>query len=127
MEKLAFVALGGAAGAVARYGVGMLSLRLLGPGWPYGTFAVNLLGGLAMGALVTVLALRGGGHQETWRLLAGVGLLGGFTTFSAFSLDVANMIGRKAWLDAGGYALASVAGSVIALFIGMALARRLLA
>ena len=127
MDRLLFVALGGAAGATARYGVGLLTLRLLGPGWPYGTLAVNLLGGLAMGALVTLLAMRGGSHPEAWRALLGVGVLGGFTTFSAFSLDVANMIERKAWLVAGGYALVSLVGSVVALFVGMARTRRLLA
>lgn len=127
MEKLLFVALGGAAGSMARYGVGLVTLRALGPRWPWGTLTVNLAGGMAMGALVTVLALRGGGDQERWRALLAVGLLGGFTTFSAFSLDVANMIQRKAWLEAGGYALLSVAGSVMALFIGMMLARRLAA
>ena len=70
---------------------------------------------------------RGGADQERWRLLLGVGVLGGFTTFSAFSLDMALMIERKAWIGAAGYALASVAGSVVALFAGMALMRRLLA
>jgi CrcB protein len=127
MERLLFVALGGAAGATARYGVGMLTLRWFGPNWPFGTFAVNLLGGLAMGVLVSWLALRGGGDQERWRLLLGVGVLGGFTTFSAFSLDMALMVERKAWIGAAGYALASVVGALIALFAGMALARRLLA
>ncbi|MDQ0462786.1 CrcB protein [Caulobacter ginsengisoli] len=127
MERLLFVALGGAAGAAARYGVGMLTLRWFGPGWPAGTFAVNLLGGLAMGMLATWLALRGGADQERWRLLLGVGVLGGFTTFSAFSLDMALMVERKAWIGAAGYALASVLGSLIALFAGMALMRRLLA
>ncbi len=125
MEKLLFVALGGAVGATARYGVGVMTLRWLGPAWPWGTLTVNLIGGLAMGLLVASLALRGGGDQERWRLLLGVGVLGGFTTFSAFSLDVANMIERKAWLDAAGYGAVSVAGSVAALFVGLILARKL--
>lgn len=127
MEKFLFVALGGAAGAVARYGVGMLTLRWLGPGWPWGTLTVNLVGGFMMGVLVSALALKGGGDQERWRLLLGVGVLGGFTTFSSFSLEVANMIQRKAWLDALGYASLSAAGSILALFLGLMLVRRLLA
>jgi CrcB protein len=127
MEKFLFVALGGATGAVARHAVGMLTLRWFGPGWPWGTLTVNLLGGFLMGVLVSALAFRGGGDQERWRLLLGVGVLGGFTTFSSFSLDVANMIQRKAWLDALGYASVSAVGSILALFLGLMAARRLLA
>jgi len=127
MEKFVFVALGGATGAVARYAVGVTTLRWLGPGWPWGTLTVNLVGGLLMGVLVGALAFKGGGDQERWRLLLGVGVLGGFTTFSSFSLDVANMIQRKAWLDAAGYVSVSTVGSIAALFLGLMLARRLLA
>lgn len=127
MEKLLLVAVGGAAGAVARYLTGTQTLRLLGAAWPYGTLAVNLLGGLAMGALVAVLALRGGADQERWRLLLGVGALGGFTTFSAFSLEVALMIERREWASAFAYSTLSVVASVAALFAGMMLVRKLLA
>ncbi len=127
MDKLLLVAAGGAIGAVARYLAGTQALRLLGGAWPYGTLAVNVLGGLAMGALVTVLALRGGADQERWRLLLGVGALGGFTTFSAFSLEVALMIERREWPSAFAYSTLSVVASVAALFAGMMLARKLLA
>jgi CrcB protein len=127
MDKLLLVAAGGALGAVARHLVGTQALRLLGGGWPYGTLAVNLLGGLAMGMLVTMLALRGGGDQERWRLLLGVGVLGGFTTFSAFSLEVALMIERRDWLTAFAYSTVSVVASVAALFAGMMLVRKLVA
>ena len=125
MTRLLLIALGGAAGAVARHLVGGAALRLLGPGWPHGTFAVNVLGGLLMGLLAGWLALRGGGDQERWRLLLGVGLLGGFTTFSAFSLELALMIERRAWAAAAVYAASSVALSVGALFAGLWMARRL--
>ena len=118
------MAAGGAAGAVARHWVSGVTLRLFGPGWPHGTFAVNLLGGLLMGLLVGWLAFRGGTDQERWRLLLGVGALGGFTTFSAFSLELALMIERRAWTGAALYALASVVLSVAALFAGLWLARR---
>ncbi len=127
MDKLLLVALGGGAGAVARYLVGVQSMRLFGPGWPWGTLIVNLLGGLAMGVLVAVLALPGGDDQERWRVLLGVGVLGGFTTFSAFSLETALMIERKQWASAFGYSALSVVLSVGALFAGMFLIRKVLA
>jgi len=127
MEKIVFVFLGGGLGALARYGVGVVSLRAFGTGWPYGTFAVNLIGGFLMGVLVTTLALRGGDDQDRWRVLIGVGVLGGFTTFSAFSLEVARMVETRALASAALYSLASVVLSVAALFAGMMLMRRLLA
>lgn len=124
MDKLFLVAAGGAAGAVMRYLTGIGAGRVLGAAWPYGTLLVNILGGLAMGLLVAVLALRGGADQERWRLLLGVGVLGGFTTFSAFSLEVALMIERRQWPQAFGYSTLSVVLSVAALFAGMLLVRR---
>lgn len=124
MEKLLLVALGGGLGAAARYGLGVVALRQFGPAWPYGTFAANILGGLLMGLLAGWLALRGGLEQERLRLLLGVGLLGGFTTFSAFSLETALMIERRALAAAGVYAALSVVLSVGALFAGLCLARR---
>ena len=86
-----------------------------------------MLGGLLMGVLVGVLALRGGADQERWRLLLGVGVLGGFTTFSSYSLEAALMIERRAYGLAAAYSLASVVLSVGALFLGLILTRRLLA
>jgi CrcB protein len=127
MNKLIFVALGGGAGAVARYLVGTQTLRLWGPNWPYGTFTVNILGGLLMGALAGYLAHKGGADQERWRLLIGVGVLGGFTTFSAFSLETALMLEKKAYGTAMTYAAASVVLSVTAIFAGLMIARRLFA
>ena len=127
MDKVLLIFLGGGAGAVMRYGAGVASLRALGPAWPYGTFFANVIGGLAMGALVTALALKGGADQERWRVFLAVGVLGGFTTFSAFSLEMAKMIETKALASAAIYASASVAASVGALFVGMMLVRRLFA
>ena len=117
--------MGGAVGSVARYGLGLAATRALpGAVWPWATLGVNVLGGLAMGVLAGWLALRGGAGQDTIRLFAAVGLLGGFTTFSAFSLETALMIERRDYALAGGYVAASVGLSVVALFLGLLIARR---
>ncbi len=121
MNQLLLVMAGGALGSGARYGVGRAALAAFGPGYPWGTLAVNLLGGFAMGLLAGLVSRMA--SAEEWRLLLGVGLLGGFTTFSAFSLDMVNMIERGAPGTAAGYALLSVTGSVAALFAGLALTR----
>lgn len=128
MTHFLLVALGGAIGASARYGLGLAALRLApSAGWPWGTFVANVVGGLLMGLLTGWLALRGGAEQETVRLFAAVGVLGGFTTFSAFSLETMLMIERRQWLLAGGYVLFSAVLAVAALFAGLAIARRLFA
>ncbi|HEY0927698.1 fluoride efflux transporter CrcB [Brevundimonas sp.] len=122
MTRFLIVAAGGALGAMARYGLGRL-LPVTG-GWPWPTLTANILGGLLMGVLTGWLAFRGGAHGESLRLFAAVGVLGGFTTFSAFSLETVLMIERRQFAMAGGYVAISVAASVIALFIGLILARR---
>ena len=128
MEKLLLVALGGAFGSVARYFTGVGAMRLIGPRWPFaGTFTVNIIGGALMGFLVGYLAHRGGADQERWRLLLAVGVLGGFTTFSSFSLDTALMIEKRDYALAFAYVLASVLLSILALFAGLMAARRLFA
>ena len=96
--------IGGAVGSAGRYAVGKLTLGTLGPNYPWGTLAVNLIGGFLMGLLAGMLARTGG--SEHGRLLIGVGVLGGFTTFSAFSLDAATddrarAMGRRGRLCAG--------------------------
>lgn len=127
MSKLLLVVLGGGAGAAARYAVGSHAWRLFGTAWPFGTFICNVLGGLMMGLLVGFLAHRGGADQERLRLLFGVGVLGGFTTFSAFSLETALMIEKSRYAQAFTYVSASVLLSVAALFAGLIVARRLFA
>ena len=125
MTRLLIVAAGGALGAVARYGVGVWTLRLFPTTqWPWATLAVNVVGGLLMGLLAGWLAFRGGAQSESLRLFAAVGVLGGFTTFSAFSLEAALMIERRQTAMAGGYVLASVILSIAALFLGLMVARR---
>ena len=127
MQTLILVAAGGATGAVARYLLGVQAMRAFGAAWPYGTLAANVLGGFLMGVLAAVLMLRGGSDAEKWRLLLGVGVLGGFTTFSAYSLEVALMIERRAYAQAAVYSLGSAALSILALFAGLILMRRVLA
>ncbi|CAN7152193.1 fluoride efflux transporter CrcB [Phenylobacterium sp. LjRoot225] len=127
MLNYLFVGLGGGLGAIARYAVGSQVTRTFGTGWPYGTFVINIVGGLCMGLLIATLAHRGGADQERWRLLMGVGVLGGFTTFSAFSLEIALMIERRQLFSAALYAAGSVGLSVVALFGGMLIARRVFA
>ena len=125
MTRLLIVAAGGALGAVARYGVGVWAQRLFPVAqWPWATLTVNVVGGLLMGLLAGWLAFRGGAHSESLRLFAAVGVLGGFTTFSAFSLEAALMIERRQLAMAGGYVAASVVLSIAALFIGLMVARR---
>lgn len=107
---------------MARYGLGRL--LPVTAGWPWPTLTANVVGGLLMGVLTGWLAFRGEGQGETIRLFAAVGVLGGFTTFSAFSLETVLMVERREFAMAGGYVAISVAASVIALFIGLILARR---
>lgn len=125
MTRFLIVAAGGALGAVARYSVGVWAQRLFPAAqWPWATLSVNVLGGLLMGLLAGWLAFRGEADSESLRLFAAVGVLGGFTTFSAFSLETAIMIERRQFALAGGYVAASVILSVAALFVGLMVARR---
>jgi CrcB protein len=127
MQALLLVAAGGAVGSVARYLFSALTLRTLGSAWPFGTLGVNVIGGLLIGALAGFLAFRGGAGQDKIRLLIQGGFLGGFTTFSSYSLEVALMIERRDFGGAAAYALTSVVLSVAALFLGLGLMRKLLA
>lgn len=124
MIQILLVAAGGALGASLRHVVNLGALRLLGPGFPWGTLAINIAGSFAMGMFVELLARRFDASNEL-RLFVATGILGGFTTFSAFSLDFASLWERGAAAPAIAYALASVAGSILAVFAGMWLARGL--
>jgi CrcB protein len=122
MPNLLYVLIGGAVGAGARYEVGRLALRHIGPGFPWGTLIVNLAGGLAMGLLAGGFAGRAFTDRPLW-LLLGVGLLGGFTTFSAYSLDLFNMFERGQAGLALAYAIGSAAGALLLLAAGWSIAR----
>ena len=125
MPPLLLVMFGGAVGAGFRYHIGSVALRNLGPGFPWGTWLVNLLGGFLMGVLVGSLREFTPIDGEPLRLFLGVGVLGGFTTFSAFSLETANMLLGGQAVTAAAYAVSSVAGSVLALFLGLLVTRGL--
>ena len=117
MYNILLVMAGGAIGAGLRYQAGWASQHLLGvTSWPWGTFIVNIVGGLCMGLLVGLLASR---SDEPIRLFVAVGILGGFTTFSAFSLETLLMIERGDWFMAISYALLSVIVSIGALALGL--------
>jgi CrcB protein len=121
MPNLLLVMLGGAIGAGLRHLAGGVALARLGPGFPWGTLFVNLAGGLLIG-LLTGWFVRAGAN-EAMRLFLGVGILGGFTTFSAFSLETFLMVERGEIGIAAAYAGISVVGSVALLFAGLWLMR----
>ncbi len=122
MLQLILVAAGGAVGSVFRYLVGQWSFRLLGPAFPWGTLIVNVLGSLAIGLFVEAIARRFNASNEM-RLLLVTGFLGGFTTFSSFSLDAVALFEKGAMMQAAGYVVASVVVSLGAVFAGLALGR----
>ncbi|WP_439109669.1 fluoride efflux transporter CrcB [Lentibacter sp.] len=118
LASLLQVALGGAVGASLRYLASVGAVRLIGHGFPWATLFVNVLGSLAMGALVALLAQK---DATRFAPLLMTGLLGGFTTFSAFSLDAVTLYERGQIGAAASYVTASVVLSIAALFAGMAL------
>jgi len=122
-KMLLFVAMGGAFGAVARYVTMSLAGQLFGHGFPYGTIAVNVIGSFVLGGLVETLALIWS-PSEAVRAMLVVGVLGSFTTFSTFSLDVHTLAVRGSYLALGGYVTVSVLLSVAAFTAGLMLFRQ---
>jgi CrcB protein len=116
------VFLGGGLGASLRHGINIASARMLGTAFPYGTLTVNVTGSLIMGLIAGYFAFKGDASQH-WRLFLTTGILGGYTTFSAFSLDVALLYERGEIGLAALYVGASVVISIAGLFAGLALAR----
>ncbi|HEX7930063.1 MAG TPA: fluoride efflux transporter CrcB [Sphingomicrobium sp.] len=113
---------GAGIGGALRHGVNLGAARLFGFGFPFGTLIVNVLGSFLMGLFAGYFAFRTGIPQHT-RLFLTTGLLGGFTTFSAFSLDAALLLERHAYWLAAAYMAGSVVASVIALFAGLSIFR----
>ena len=126
MNMILAIAVGGAIWSVTRHLLAGRIMALLGAGFPWGIFFVNILGGFVMGLLVEMMALRWSIGNE-WRAFLTVGILGGFTTFSSFSLDSVLLIQRGDYLIAALYIVGSVALSIGALFAAMALVRTILA
>jgi CrcB protein len=120
------VFLGGGLGAAARHGVNLVAARLFGVSFPWGTMIVNVVGSVVMGLLVAWFAFRGSAAStQHLRLFLTTGILGGFTTFSAFSLDAALLWERGTPGLAAAYVVGSVLVSIAGLFIGMGVVRAL--
>ena len=122
MNSLFPVMIGGAIGAGARYLVGQAVLARVGSAFPWGTLSINIVGSLLLGLLVGWLARSGGG--DTARLFVGVGILGGFTTFSSFSMEYWMLFERGQNAQAAAYVLASVIGAIAACGLGLFLVRQ---
>lgn len=126
MIQVLLVFLGGGIGSVLRHGVNMAAGRWLGAGFPWGTLFVNVVGSTVMGLLVAWFAFRAGaGWTQHMRLFLTTGVLGGFTTFSTFSLDTALLWERDAYAVALGYVAVSIVCGILGLFGGLALVRAL--
>jgi CrcB protein len=118
------VFLGGGIGAALRHGVNLAGARLLGTAFPYATLTENVTGSLVMGLIAGYFAFASGGEaSQHWRLFLTTGILGGYTTFSAFSLDTVLLYERGETAMAALYVLASVALAIGGLFAGLALVR----
>ncbi|MDH1113138.1 fluoride efflux transporter CrcB [Rhizobium pusense] len=124
MINIVLVAAGGAIGSVFRYLVGVWSVRLAGVNFPWGTLTVNVVGSFLIGLLVELVARRLNAPMEM-RLFLVTGVLGGFTTFSSFSLDAVSLFERGALGLSAVYVLASLSVSIAAVFAGLALGRNL--
>lgn len=124
MKNLALVAAGGGIGASLRYLTGIAALRWFGPNFPWGTLVVNVVGSFFMGLIAEFIIRRLGAGTDL-RLFLMTGLLGGYTTFSAFSFDAVLMLERGALPAATWYILLNVVGAILALVLGLALARNI--
>jgi CrcB protein len=116
------VFLGGGFGAALRHGINLGSARFLGDGFPYATFFINITGSFIMGLIAAWFAFKGDASQH-WRLFLTTGVLGGYTTFSTFSLDAALLYERGQLALAGAYVIGSVVLGLVGLFVGLALVR----
>ena len=116
------VFLGGGIGAALRHGINILAARILGTGFPHGTLIINVTGSLIMGLVAAWFAFKGDASHH-WRLFLTTGILGGYTTFSAFSLDAALLYERGEIGSAALYVLGSVVLSIAGLFAGLYLVR----
>lgn len=123
MQNFLLVGLGGAIGAMSRYGVSILVGRIWPHAFPLGTLLINIAGSAAMGLFIGILARTLPPWQEEARLFVAIGVLGGFTTFSSFSLDTIALMERGEMLQAGLYVLLSVVVCLIGLYLGLLVTR----
>ena len=123
MHPFLLVGLGGAIGAMSRYGVSILVGRIWPHAFPLGTMLINIIGSIAMGLFIGILARTLPPWQEEARLFVAIGILGGFTTFSSFSLDTIALVERGEMLQAGLYVLLSVVVCLIGLYLGLLVTR----
>jgi len=124
MMSYLLVFVGGGLGASLRHLINLICARCIGTGFPWGTFIINISGSTVMGLIAGYLAFKGEASQP-WRLFVMTGILGGYTTFSAFSLDTALLYERGELGLAAAYVLGSVVLSIAGLFAGLALVRHL--
>ena len=123
MKLLVFIAIGGALGAVLRYGASVSVYSLLGRGFPYGTLFVNVSGSLLMG-LLSVLMLERLNIGPEWRAAVLVGVLGSFTTFSTFSIETLNLLEQGDWVRAMSNIVLSVLVCLAAVWLGVLIGRQ---
>lgn len=124
-NHLLLAAFGGAIGSALRFSIGAMLLRFMGAGWPWGTYTVNILGSFGMGLMIGWFAHKGGSASSAQVFIA-TGILGGFTTFSAFSLETARMVETRAYSQAAVYAGSSVILGVLMVFAGLFIMRKAL-
>ena len=124
MIRVGLVALGGAIGSVARYGVGALAASLFGPAFPFGTLLVNLSGSFLI-ALVMHIALTGTAVSLEFRIFLTTGIMGGFTTYSSFNYETLALLNQRAYGLAGLNLFATVVGCMVAGILGLAAGRAL--
>jgi CrcB protein len=125
VKELAIVAVGGGIGAAMRYWLGeSVAARLGHPAFPWGTFAVNVSGAFLIGIVMALFTQRGVLSVE-WHLFLGVGILGGYTTFSTLSYQTVHLFEQGLYAQAGAYMLGSAAAGIVAVVAGLALGRAL--
>jgi CrcB protein len=122
-KALLAVGIGGGIGAILRYAIGLAFIQRFGPGFPWGTFVINVTGSFCIGVIAQLALSRSFGVTPTVRLFAATGVLGGYTTFSTFSLDTMVLAGDGAIALSAAYAIGSVAAGILAAYAGQILAR----
>ena len=127
MMNVLIVFLGAGIGGSIRHGVNLLAARLVGMAFPYGTLSINIVGSMVMGLCAAYFAFRGADASQPWRLFLTTGILGGFTTFSSFSMETMLLLEQHGFARAGAYVLASVVLCLTGAWAGISIGRQWLA